>query len=54
MGRNKWGEETGEADLTLILSVGEGGVEIYFCLVGGGVRLNFEPYFINFLTHPSR
>ena len=43
VGGNKWGEEAGEGGLTLILSVGEGGVEINFCLVrGGGCDLIFS------------
>ena len=37
-----------------MLSEGEGGTKVNFCLArgGGGVRLNFEPYFAHFPTPP--
>ena len=41
----------GGVDLNIISRWG-GIVEINFCLVRGGVRLNFEPYFIHFPTPP--
>ena len=42
----------GGGGLTLILSVGEGGTKVNFCLVRGGVRLNYEAYFAHFPTPP--
>ena len=46
------GQEAGGGGLTLILSVGEGGAKVNFCLVRRWVRLNFEPYFAHFPTPP--
>ena len=52
--REPMGKEAGMGGgVTLILSVGEGGTKVNFRLVrGGGVRLNFEPYFAHFPAPP--
>ena len=46
------GRKKGRGGLTLILSVGEGGTKVKFCLVRGGERLNYEAYFAHFPTPP--
>ena len=47
------GRKQGRGELTLILSVGEGGgTKVNFCLMRGGMRLNYEAYFAHFPTPP--